>query len=217
MKKIALTGALKEGAPNISINYTLRIERLGHEPVMAYPRPPEMLAAECSALMVCGGGDIDPKYFGQAPLNDTLSIDGALDEYEIKLVRAFIAAGKPMLGICRGMQVINVALGGTLFQDLPSQLGLTHSGQGKTLMHEIRVCASGFLYPMLGRRAVVNSFHHQSVHRLGEGLRLCAAAPDGVLEAFESEDGLIIGVQWHPERMENMQCIFEYFDKLIDR
>lgn len=217
MKNIALSGAVLDGRPNINPRYFNSLKAAGASPVAVYPSPPEQVCESFGALMLCGGGDIDPSFFGQQPIDAPMDIDPLLDRYELDLCRAFTAAKKPVLGICRGMQVLNVALGGDIFQDLLSQRGLYHTAYGgPDIMHDVSINPKSFLYPLLGGRALVNSFHHQSVDRLGKGLDSASAAPDGVIEAVESRCGKFLGVQWHPERMENMQCIFDYFVSLVN-
>ena len=109
------------------------------------------------------------------------------------------------------MQSINVALGGTLIQDIPSVLGYFHSNyEGRDCQHEIKISKASKLYKAMGLRAIVNSYHHQCIDKLGQGLHAVSTAHDGVIEAIESEKHKILGVQWHPERM-NGNAVFEHF------
>ena len=182
-----------------STAYTKAFARSGAIPVMLCEEAPEEAAQLFDALALIGGGDIDPSLFGESVLNDTVSIDAIRDSYEVALVRAFHRTGKPLLGICRGMQVINVALGGSLYQDLPEQLGFIHFDV--KLRHYIDTAEHSMLRELFGVRLRVNSTHHQAVRDLAPGLRMTAVSAEGIVEAFEHETLPIIGTQFHPERM----------------
>jgi putative glutamine amidotransferase len=150
-------------------------------------------------LLLQGGADISPLSYGEQPLRPEWAGDSMRDRFEIDLVRAFAQAGKPVLGICRGAQLINVALGGSLHQDVP----LHRSDEYDKHTHEVRLePQSGLarLYGETGPRRVV-SIHHQAIKRLGAGLTVEAhAEPDGLVEAIRGAGpGYICGVQWHPE------------------
>jgi gamma-glutamyl-gamma-aminobutyrate hydrolase PuuD len=157
-------------------------------------------------LVLQGGADVSPSSYGEAPLRPEWAGDRVRDVYEIELVHEFIEAGKPVLGICRGAQLINVALGGTLYQDVGSQLPESQrhvTDDYEKHLHEIRFApGSGLarLYPRL-ERPRVTSIHHQSIKDLGRGLKAEAfAEPDGVIEAVRSAGpGYVFAVQWHPE------------------
>ena len=157
-------------------------------------------------LVLQGGADVSPLTYGEEPLAGEWAGDRLRDVYEIELVHEFIDAGKPVLGICRGLQIINVAFGGTLYQDITTQLGgpLKHvTDDYERHAHEISIVpASGLarLYPGL-ERARVNSIHHQSVNVLGRGLAVEARSePDGVVEAIRhTEKRYVFATQWHPE------------------
>jgi putative glutamine amidotransferase len=157
-------------------------------------------------LVLQGGVDVSPLMYGETPLSEEWQGDPVRDAYELELLNAFIARGKPVLGICRGAQLINVALGGSLFQDIPGQLpgALPHRDLElfDRLRHDVLVepgSRLGELYPGTARKRT-NSLHHQSVNRLGKGLVVEAVAPDGVIEAIRSTGaGYLFGVQWHPE------------------
>jgi putative glutamine amidotransferase len=162
---------------------------------------------ELDGLVLQGGADVSPATYGETPLNEAWQGDGIRDRYELDLLRGFIAQRKPVLGICRGAQLINVAFGGTLYQDIAAQLPDTlghHDAQtyDKTF-HDIRFTPGSSLarlYPGRGG-AKVNTIHHQAVKTLGEGLSVEARSePDGVIEAIRWQgDGFVFGVQWHPE------------------
>jgi putative glutamine amidotransferase len=156
-------------------------------------------ARALDALLLQGGADISPLAYGEQPRRAEWAGDAMRDRYEISLVKAFMAAGKPVLGICRGAQLVNVALGGSLHQDLPGHRSDDYDGHS----HEVRLEAdSGLarLYGELGPRRVV-SIHHQAINRVGRELRVEArSAADGVIEAIRgSGASYVCAVQWHPE------------------
>lgn len=166
-------------------------------------------------LLLSGGGDIAPEYCGMTGCCCLSGIDRARDEREFALLDAFCAHEKPVLGICRGIQVIGAAFGGTLFADLPT------AGLHRDARHEIITSEGGSLRALLGERAEVNSYHHQAIRTLGAGLRVTAvSAADGVIEGVEHETLPVWAVQWHMERMMNGICadtetemrpLFEHF------
>ena len=154
----------------------------------------------CDGLVLCGGGDVDPALFGQENRGSDPP-DPARDLAEAQLFRAFYQAGKPILGICRGMQIINILLGGDLIQDLPHDIAVFHGGVKYDLFHPIRTAEGSLLRSLYGPICHVNSFHHQAVDRLGEGLVPIAWAEGGFVEAIVHTASPILGVQFHPERL----------------
>jgi putative glutamine amidotransferase len=175
------------------------------------PRPGNVriaeYAAELDALVLQGGADVSPITYGEQPLRQDWRGDRVRDVYELDLLQAFVARGKPVLGICRGLQLINVAFGGTLFQDIESQHeqgGDHHDPEAYDRhYHEIAIIAGAGLsgiYPGIARTRV-NSIHHQAVKELGRELAVEAVSvPDGVIEALRrAGPGYVVGVQWHPE------------------
>ena len=156
------------------------------------------------ALLVPGGADIDPSFYGEAPVPELGAVSIKRDIYEIALIRETVKAGKPIFGICRGLEIINVALGGTLWQDLPSQnkaAFVKHRQEEADGLpsHHISVAPGSRLAGILGETAFVNSHHHQAIKDLAPGLRVAARAEDGIIEAFEDDARKILAVQWHPE------------------
>ena len=149
----------------------------------------------CGALLLPGGGDIDPARYGQENRGST-DIDRERDELEFGLLREALARRLPVLGVCRGCQLLNVAFGGTLHQDIPDHGPIDE----KDRLHPSR-CADPVLTGLYGESFIVNSWHHQAVDRLGEGFRAVQWAPDGVVEAIRHEELPLFGVQWHPERL----------------
>jgi putative glutamine amidotransferase len=163
-------------------------------------------------ILIPGGVDVDPSTFGEKPHERLGRIDPARDRVEIQLVRWAVEDDKPLLGLCRGLQVINVALGGTLYQDLETEYpnGIKHDyfptyGFSRDhLAHDVIVEAGSRMRHALVDEAVpVNSMHHQGIKALATGLSASAVAPDGLIEAAEStSESYIVGVQWHPEVFE---------------
>jgi len=162
--------------------------------------------SELDGLILQGGADIDPVVYGEARSELLGPIDAVRDEFELELLRGFAAAGKPVLGVCRGMQLINVAFGGTLYQDLRS------AGVGTLLhrvpelydehAHDVDFVSGGWLQQIYNglTRVSVTSIHHQAVRTLGTGLVVDATSTDGVVESIRHIDHkFMVGVQWHPE------------------
>lgn len=148
----------------------------------------------CAGLLLPGGGDLEPRRYGQ--LNTaSRDLEPERDAAELALLARFTAAGRPVLGICRGLQMINVFFGGTLLQDLPG-----HSAAARDRLHTVRAAPEAF-GRLWGERTVVNSAHHQAVDRLGAGLRAVQWAPDGTVEALAHSCLPVWAVQWHPERL----------------
>ncbi|MGO0062748.1 gamma-glutamyl-gamma-aminobutyrate hydrolase family protein [Brevibacillus fluminis] len=195
-------------------------------PLLHQPNAPLQAMVEAlDGLIFTGGEDPAPHLYGEQPLPGLGEVDYERDLAELALIRIARELKKPMLGICRGMQIINVALGGTLVQDIPSQIphALQHGQKGSRLYaaHSVSL-APGFVRDALGKDDVlVNTSHHQSVKEPAPGLRVTAVAPDGVIEAIENDDATIVGIQWHPERMwlhdDNMLRIAASFVELAGR
>lgn len=162
--------------------------------------------ATLDGLILQGGADIDPRVYGEEPGNLLGPIDSVRDRFELELLRGFAAAGKPVLGVCRGMQLINVAFGGTLYQDLEAAGVSSRAHRSAELYdehaHELDLIDGSWLQGLYSgaKRARVNSIHHQGVDKLGEGLVLNAVSTDGVVECVRHEGyDFLVGVQWHPE------------------
>ncbi|MCL2628687.1 MAG: gamma-glutamyl-gamma-aminobutyrate hydrolase family protein [Oscillospiraceae bacterium] len=174
----------------------------------------EMLAEQYDGLILSGGGDVAAHFFNQEHHPASNPPDEILDAAELALCRAFIALNKPVLGICRGMQVLNIAMGGELIQDIPALLnlkpGIHNTHNGKQARHIIDIVSGTWLYDLVGSQIEVNSFHHQCVDGVAAGFTVAARAGI-VIEAMER--GNALGVQFHPERMldEGMLPLFEDF------
>lgn len=188
-------------------NYSDGVVKAGGLPFMTAALDPAMAteyAALADGLLLVGGGDVDPVEFSQGPDRDLGQVDPVRDAWELALYRAYRAAGKPVLGICRGVQLINVAEGGSLIQHLPSVEGTWQHEQRDmrgTPLHPVELVAGSRLASGFGTTAIrTNSYHHQAVDRVGKGLKVVARAGDGTIEALEGETGpFLVGVQWHPE------------------
>ena len=184
--------------------------------------------AGIGGLLLTGGGDVEPARYGATPHEKLEEVDPARDEFEIALIAAARSRDLPIFAICRGVQVLNVAAGGTLVQDIPSEVtgALNHSlvvppHPPYELAHEVWVEKDSILAKLLGERLVgsdtcdVNSRHHQAVKTIASGYRVSATAPDGVIEAIEDPAaGFCLGVQWHPEnfwRTGEFRALYEGF------
>lgn len=173
-------------------------------------------ALTCDGLLLPGGGDMDPKFYGQARIPACGEPNLLRDAAEPLLLRAFLAADKPVLGICRGIQVMNAVLGGDLYQDIKPFEHLPHNGHWAKV-HTVTVRRGTLLSRILGQDTVlVNSQHHQAVDRVAPGFTLAALSEDGIVEAIEKPDArFCLGVQWHPEWLSNadpaMKGLFDAF------
>ncbi len=156
---------------------------------------------EAQGLLLPGGGDMDPVYYGEKR-NGSMEPEVFLDEGQWELLKAFVQAKKPVLGICRGLQMINVFFGGSLYQDLAERDAHVQKDR-KDQVHPVKAVPQrgGIFSELYGEEFMVNSAHHQGVKEAGEGLRLCLLSRDGVVEALVHESLPIWGVQFHPERM----------------
>jgi len=184
--------------------------------------------ADVGGLLLTGGGDVDPARYGETPHQTLDDVDPVRDEFELALIAAARARDLPIFAICRGVQVLNVAAGGTLVQDIPSEVpgAVNHSlvvppHPPYELAHEVWVEKDSLLAKLLGERLVgsdtceVNSRHHQAVKTVAPGYRVSATAPDGVIEAIEDPAArFCLGVQWHPEnffRTGEFRSLYEGF------
>ncbi len=198
--------------PLVSQNasYVSSVIRAGGAPVLIPPTmSDDMLRVVYETLhgvLLAGGVDVDPDLYGEIAHNKLGRLDRDRDRTEVTLTRWAFEDGLPMLGICRGLQVLNVALGGTLYQDIASQLGTTinHSRVDvtrDTLGHSVRIETGSRLAKIIGRSELdVNSLHHQAIKSLAKSLQAVAWAPDGVIEGAERQEAAFcVAVQWHPE------------------
>ena len=213
-------------------DYLESIRRAGGDPVeLSYERDkPADVVGRSDGILLTGGGDIDPTFYGEQPHPTFQPSEPGRDAYEIELVREAVNANVPVFAICRGMQVLNVALGGTLVQDIPSMVnGALHHSVAEprfAIAHEVWVANGSRLYTLMkekleGDSCQVNSRHHQSVKQVAPGWEASGTAPDGVIEAIEMPgDVFRLAVQWHPEnffRTGEFRPLFEGFIEAASR
>jgi putative glutamine amidotransferase len=198
--------------------YVQAVEKAGGRALLVPPSTEgiEETLDSLDALIFSGGSDLDPSHYGQEPHDETLGIVPHRDEAELGLLRGALERDMPVLAICRGSQVLNVARGGDLIQHLPEVVGHhdhKHDPAGAFADHDVEVVAGTHVERLLGNRAPVKSHHHQGFGRIGEGLRVAAHAHDGTVEAVEDPDRpFVVGVLWHPEAGED----FALFQGLVD-
>jgi len=226
-RTVAEESANKRGAYE---HYLNAIREAGGEPVEVSLRLPEeelrQLARSLDAVVLTGSpADVDPQRFGSARHPAAARPDPDRERTDITLLDCSMAAGKPVLAICYGAQILNVHLGGSLLQDIPSEVQTTidhdRDEEGHDELHAVRI-EGGHLAEVAGQavgagEAQVNSSHHQAILQPGRGLRVTARAPDGVVEAIEWEGGRdwVVGVQWHPERMRGDALADALFRRLV--
>jgi putative glutamine amidotransferase len=211
------TGVLEKGGshdqPQVVLyaSYMSVLDDVGLAPVLLTPvhSPAAVRAvmAHCSGLVLTGGEDVDPRRYGEEPIEALGAVTPARDELESAALGLALERDLPVLGICRGCQLLNVYFGGTLYQDLPTQrpgTGVHEQPGWAGGSHDVRVQPGSRLHGIVaGPELWLNSFHHQAIRDVAPGLEVVALADDGVVEAVEARDhAWVIGVQWHPERHE---------------
>lgn len=212
MRLIAVTCMhnCSEQRSSISDGYIGALERAALTPVVIPPSLSPQASVRglerMDGLLLSGGNDVAPLRYGQQPRPEIGALDVLRDEQEFALVKKAFDLGIPVFGICRGAQVLNVALGGTLIQHIhangPEGIQHCQNGQSWQCHHHIEVKPGTMLASALGAGIVaVNSHHHQAVDKIAPGLTVSATAPDGLIEGIECADPWILGVQWHPEMM----------------
>jgi putative glutamine amidotransferase len=223
--RIGVTAALREERGSVAqdplgrfvrtdLDYVEGVSEAGGVPVVLPPslslRAAEALLDSVDGLLLSGGPDLEPGYYGEGPLPELGTTIPEWDALEMALLRLALERGMPIFGICRGMQMLNVALGGTLYQDVPSQLGADVINHWQTtpksqVTHEVEVLDNSYLAKITDHQTVeVNSYHHQGIKGLADALTVAARSVDGVIEALESREfseRWLVGVQWHPEGM----------------
>jgi len=209
-------------------DYVASVEQAGARArILEVSESPRTLIETLDGVLLTGGGDVDPVLYGEARHPTIDDAEPGRDEFEIDLARRAMAADMPLLAICRGAQVLNVAAGGTLIQDIPSAVttDLSHSLKNPKdcIAHGVQITPGSRLHGALGARVDaactcrVNSRHHQSVGQLGKGLVASAVAPDGVVEAIEAPQATFcLGIQWHPENFWRTGEFTPLFDAFVD-
>ncbi|MBQ8022470.1 MAG: gamma-glutamyl-gamma-aminobutyrate hydrolase family protein [Bacteroidales bacterium] len=191
------------GGSTLSAAYSNAIAQSGGIPVIlptvSDPAVAASLLEELDGIVFSGGEDVDPSRYGETFWNETVRVDTLRDVSDFLLAEAAVASGKPILAICRGAQLMNVVLGGTLYQDLPTQVAgvIEHRGD---VRHKIGVEQGSILFGLFGKDSLeVNSSHHQAVKDPAPGIRITAHGPDGIIEAYETPQ--VTAYQFHPERL----------------
>lgn len=206
-------------------DYTKSIELSGGIPVIIPPTDSvEVLKRYleiCDGFVIAGGKDVHPLVYGTQPNSKCMDFDKGVDEGHVKLINLAVEADKPVLGICRGAQLLNVACGGTLYQDIDAEAPFETQGHrftflGSDEIHDIKIEDDTILNGLYGSGIRVNSIHHQSIKDLGKGLVVSAVSNDGIIEGVEMPDKkFVLGVQWHPEMMfevsDDMKRLFSSF------
>jgi putative glutamine amidotransferase len=213
----------KQSAVAVPEPYLLAVVRAGGIPLtvgtLDAAAVPELLR-RVDGLLLIGGGDLDPASYGQERHPNTYGVDPERDEREFALLREAMDGALPTFAICRGQQVVNVALGGTLLQHLPEIDGVAEHGvpgpAGHPVMHDVKLAAGSRVAGAAGAETLAcSSHHHQAVDRLGDGLTASAWSDDGLIEAIETADGTVVAVQWHPEETAGedsaQQAVFDAF------
>jgi putative glutamine amidotransferase len=196
-------------------DYVNAIDRSGGRPLLVPPTRDgvEETIKALDGIIFTGGSDLDPGLYGESAHPETFGIHRLRDEAELALLRAALASDLPLLGICRGIQVLNVGLGGDLHQHVPELVG--HDGHkndppGQFLEHEVHLRAGTRLAAVLGEHTTVVSHHHQGIRRIGEGLVEAGRAGDGIVEAVEAPGRrFVVGVLWHPEAGKDLSLFEE--------
>lgn len=174
----------------------------------------------CDGLLLSGGGDLGPDFHQDQRQLLLKNIDEERDWFEIGLVSLALKKGRPVLAICRGLQVLNVALDGSLYHDLNSELPNAGSHQGDSIAgeasHPVYFGKNTRLAHIFGEETLVNSSHHQAIKDLGVGLKVSGVSPDGIIEAVEGEIGFVVGVQWHPERLLHIPAMNKIFKDFVE-
>ncbi len=220
---IGVTATLKEDVDSVAhrplgsfvradLDYVNGVAQAGGIPMILPPiaGTAEEVAGRIDGLLLCGGSDLDPCYYGEEAIPELDVTIPERDAFEMALVEQVLERGIPVFGICRGLQVLNVALGGTLYQDLPSQwegdvLKHRQDTPKRQPTHEVEVGDGSYIAGVMDREMVkVNSYHHQGIRDLADGLVVTGRSSDGVIEAVEASDlskRWLLGVQWHAEAM----------------
>lgn len=200
------------GMERIYVNkdYSEAIEKAGGVPLLLPPsEDPSVIEAYlriCQGFLFSGGGDINPLFYRTSPCRGLEAVHSVLDRAQYLLLQEVLKTDKPVLAICRGAQLLNVVLGGTLYQDMgevpfPVILHSQIAPRGDKF-HEVVLAEDSIPGKLFGKQLWVNSFHHQAIKNPGKGLRVVATAPDGIVEAVQEENKpFVLGVQWHPEML----------------
>ena len=226
---IGISGNFREGDCTLAQGYYMSVLEAGGTPVVipSYDNEKALVSIldTLDGLVLSGGADIDPDYLGEEPL-DCISVNPRRDAQELVLVRLAVERQIPILGICRGIQMLTAALGGKLYQDIKTQHGRPCIEHSQTIArglpsHDVKIEKDSLLHSLMGTETLaVNSFHHQAVKEIPQGFRVTATASDGIIEGMESTAFRpILGVQWHPECfiLENDRTMMPIFNWLTEQ
>lgn len=209
----------------LSDEYVRAVQAAGGTPLLLPSVPPELAGYYCQlvdGIIFSGGDDLDPLFFGEEPQLGQGEITPRRDAFELQLSRLVLAGKKPALAICRGMQVVNVSAGGSIYQDLGGVTTLLHKQQAPRWYptHRVDIEEHSRLYRVIKKPGIrVNTFHHQGVNKVGQGLKAVAWSGDGLIEGLETTDPahFLLGVQWHPEcNWEKDEASFNLFKALVE-
>lgn len=227
LRIIGITCGWKEDISRHTLHdeYVRVVQEIGALPVLIptlHKDKVDEIYSRFDGFIFSGGVDVDPIHFGEEPSSDMGEITPLRDEFELALAKLVLKGEKPTLAVCRGVQVLNVAAGGSIYQDINGVTKVMHNQTAPRWypVHEVEVAYESKLYKIVNKEKIrVNSFHHQSIKDVGQGLRFVGKSRDGLIEAIESIDKAqsIVGVQWHPECMyhidESSHKLFEFLTK----
>jgi putative glutamine amidotransferase len=203
---VPLAGAMVDA---VMVDYVTAVAASGGLPVhLPIDADPVELVGRVDGVVLSGGADLEPGLYGAAVDPETGQWEENRDRFELAIARAAIARSAPTLGVCRGIQVLNVAVGGTLKQHVPAHA--QYDSPPKDLVHDLDVKPGTVLHGLYGERHRVNSFHHQTVDRVGGDFIISARSEDGEIEAIELPGQPIIGIQWHPEMLQRREPAFDW-------
>lgn len=218
--KIALLTRINDQRYTVNLDYVNALQKAGADVVLIHPQSIDSLTDElsrCDGLCIPGGDDVNPNLYHEENIH-SYPIDSSIEQLDLDSINIMVQQNKPILGICRGLQILNVAFGGTLYQDIPTQFNQTinHSyspiHQQPLKGHCVNIINHTQLSKILPNQIEVNTYHHQGIKELSKYFTISAKSEDGLIEAIESKN--IIAVQWHPERMTSIpvfQSLFNYF------
>jgi len=189
--------------------YSEAVRKAGGQPILISPdMTAEVAARICDGIIISGGDDIPPSLYGEQALAEINQESSERISWERRLLDILAPAERPLLGVCYGLQLINVHFGGSLYQDIPSDFkdALDHGGLGKTASHQVTISEASSLFSLFGRATVVCSTHHQAIKKLAPGFLIAAESEDGIIEAIEWKNTL--AVEWHPEADDTGDAIY---------
>jgi gamma-glutamyl-gamma-aminobutyrate hydrolase PuuD len=212
------------GAAALPYSYVDAVLRAGGQPVIVNDaRDPKELLARVDAVVLTGGPDVDPSRYGETAHPSVYGVDSAADDFECAVAEAALVRSVPTLAICRGIQVLNVARGGTLYQHIPDDPGVPRHGEpgvaGGARRHEVTLAADSLISEVMDTtRVTASCHHHQAIAQLGDGLHVVGRAADGIIEALELDGAFLLAVQWHPEdTAADDRAQQRLFDALVSR